>query len=189
MARKHLDCKYPEFVRTEVGSGQGGSLQIYIALLKTLGKLAPATVKEHPFTARDENLPTKEILFPHQQNNTGGCFLATAGFYFTLATGGRLSVAHSLSPEPMLIKIDLNHIWTLFLSFPLAWNHSVINLSLVWSMLFLDWLITRHYPVCYCLWSSQSKHVFINSRQRQNLSMNLPPETNRSLILVAVKLL
>lgn len=34
---------------------------------------------------------------------------------------------------------------------PFAWNSSVIDLSSVWSMLFLYWLIKRCYSVCYWL--------------------------------------
>lgn len=38
--------------------------------------------------------------------------------------------------------------------FPFAWNNSnnsMINLLLIWSMLFLHWFIKRHYPLCFWL--------------------------------------
>lgn len=38
-----------------------------------------------------------------------------------------------------------------FFHLPLVSNNSVINLSLVWTILFPYCLIKRHYPICYCL--------------------------------------
>ena len=45
-------------------------------------------------------------------------------------------------------NLDLTKFGLYSFHFPLARNHSVINLVLVWSMSFLHWLIKRYYPVC-----------------------------------------
>lgn len=49
------------------------------------------------------------------------------------------------------MNVYLNLICTYFYHLPLPRTVRVINLSWVWSMLFLYWLIKRHYSVCHWL--------------------------------------
>lgn len=71
---------------------------------------------------------------------------------------------------------------------PFVWKNSIINLSLVWSMLFLYWLIKGHYLYAIGLWNynSQSRHV-LNKKLANIISFsehNLPWNKTKALYFV-----
>lgn len=122
--------------------------------LKTLRQLMPATVKATllPTVAKTMQWSCKDHLVPQHRHR---CTLATCcsnkGLLPLCWQLDLSSWLAKLSLVPSPTRIHLNKIWTLFLSPPLAWNSTMHNLSLIWSILFPYWFIKRHYHVCYWL--------------------------------------
>lgn len=61
------------------------------------------------------------------------------------------SVVQAISPEYQFVQVYTSTKGDFLPFIPLAWNNSMINQSLVWSMFFLSWLVKRHYLILYWL--------------------------------------
>ena len=70
--------------------------------------------------------------------------------------------------------------------YPFVWKNSIINLSLVLSMLFLYWLIKGYYLYAICLWNhnSQSRPVLNKILANNIISFSKPWNKTKALYFV-----
>ena len=153
MARRHLDFKYQEFVRPPWGHSVWASLCFadLNSSLKTFRALTAAWTRA-ALTSSGENRPVDPGKRSASLSTLQSSLPSNKGlllWYWQLNASSPLAKPSLPSTKSYKGIPQLNSEFTP--SSPLAWNNTVINLLVLWNMLFLYWLIKRDFPVCFWL--------------------------------------